>query len=73
MLRVALSKNFKIISEDDYFILIHAFPIIGKKIKLFRNAKLLKILFDLETWFCKTPLRNLSWILVFNLRNSKRS
>ena len=67
-LRAVLSKNFEIITEEDFFLIIHVIPILEKMTKSFRNPLLLKSLYNFDAFLCKTFLRNFSWILIFFLR-----
>jgi SAM-dependent methyltransferase len=67
-LRKAISEKFKIIKEADFFLLVHLFPIIGRRLKIFRNNILLSSLMDLDIFLSKTFLGNLCWIFVFLLK-----
>jgi SAM-dependent methyltransferase len=71
ILRRTLSKRFRILSEVDFFLIVHAFPILGRRMKIFSNPHLLRAILRLDNELCKTFLKNLCWISIFLLEKKR--
>jgi SAM-dependent methyltransferase len=67
-LRKVIQKNFKVLNETDFFILVHAIPVLQKKLRIPANLRILSALSILDAFLCKTFFKNFSWIIVFTLR-----
>jgi len=67
-LKEMLTKVFRVVNESYFFLFVHIFPVLGKWMGFFRNTRFLRAFYDFDALFCRTPLRNLCWILIFVLR-----
>lgn len=67
-LRKALTESFEILNETEFFMFVHLLPILAKYVRITKNIKFLKLLFNIDTFSCKTYLKNFSWIMTFTLR-----
>ncbi len=68
-LRKLLSKRFQVIMEKNFFVFVHVVPILAKKLSFLRSKRLLSAFSNLDNLLCKTFLKNLCWIMVFELKN----
>jgi SAM-dependent methyltransferase len=71
ILRKTLSIHFKIINEVDFFLIVHAFPILGKRLKVFGNHHFLRAMLSFDNVLCKTFFKNLCWISIFLLEKKE--
>lgn len=71
--KVIVSFKFKIIEEEYYYLFVHIFPILAKRVVFLRKSKLLKFLYRFDALLCRTFLRNLCWVLIFVLRKDARA
>ena len=69
-LRDVIEKNFTVLNETDFFVFVHAIPILQKKLKIPPNLFILNSLSIFDSFLCKTFFKNFSWILVFTLKNN---
>jgi len=69
-LRKALTKNFETLNETEFFLFVHMVPLLARYVKIIKNIKFLRLLSNIDTLFCKTYLKNFSWIMTFTLRKT---
>ena len=67
-LRNSLVAEFEVINEADFFLFVHVFPILEKKLNMALPLWLLKGFSTFDAMLCRTFLKNLSWVLTFTLR-----
>jgi SAM-dependent methyltransferase len=67
-LRNVVAKQFEVVNETDFFVFVHAIPILEKALNSAVHPRLLKWFSTFDALLCRTFLRNLSWIMVFTLR-----
>lgn len=65
--------HFRFVNESYFFLFVHIFPILGKWMNFFRDTRVLKAFYDFDALLCRTPFRNLCWILVFVLEKDDQS
>ena len=60
----------KILDEEEFFLFVHVFPILGKWLKVFGSQRFLRAMLRFDTDLCKTFLRNFCWVYIFLLEKS---
>jgi len=63
--KMLISSQFRIIKEEYHFLFVHIVPIFARWLPFLRNRRLLRMLHHFDALLCRSPLRNLCWILIF--------
>jgi SAM-dependent methyltransferase len=71
VLNKKLSRKFVINDQQYYFIFVHILPILGRRLSILNNDNLLKKALYIDSLLCKTPLKELCWLMIFNLKRKQ--